>query len=152
MKYYFVKEGKIQRYRMLIFNVLIILALIIFIKKIEIVFFAGIMLFILHLAYPKHYSEIYSEDGTINFLYDCINQHLIKIPILDIVNVVIHSYESKGDSSWIYLIDKYGRHGGFHFVSSKEMFDKVEDFFRDCNVDCVRIYNNYENIKEAYKI
>ena len=40
----------------------------------------------------------------------------------------------------------------FHFVSSKEMFDKIEDFIIASNIDYVRIYNNYENIKEAYKV
>lgn len=152
MKYYFVKEGKLERYRMLIFDIFVILALIIFVKKIEIIFLILIVLFTFQLAYPKYYSEIYSEDGTINFSYGLIKLNLIKIPILDIVKVVIHCSESKGDSSWIYLIDKYGRHGRFHFASSKEKFDKIEDYFKDCNIDCIRIYNNYENIKEAYQV
>jgi hypothetical protein len=69
MKYYFVNEGIIQRYRMLIFDILVISVGIIFIKRIEFVFFAGIMLFILDFANPRYYSEIYSEDGNINFLF-----------------------------------------------------------------------------------
>ncbi|MEO6190431.1 MAG: hypothetical protein ABIO44_08810 [Saprospiraceae bacterium] len=94
----------------------------------------------------KHYKKITITKEGIYF------DHKIHIPLTAINHCCIHYEEDNYESSWIYIIDQYGRQGRFRFHSTKEEFDAIEDQLNGFQINNIRIYNDINNISSSYEL